>query len=88
MSLKKISVLAIDDDSGDLKLLEIHLGRISSLEISFTAAKSWDEASELMENNSIDIIFIDYLLGAETGGDIVKAIRDSGDERPIILLTG
>jgi two-component system cell cycle sensor histidine kinase/response regulator CckA len=86
---KPFSILAIDDDPADLKLLKISIGGIPGWKgFKFYSFNSWEAANPELDNRHIDIIFVDYLLGRNTGLDVVKAIRNKGDLRPIIVLTG
>ncbi len=88
MNGKKLSVFAIDDNPADLEILSRKLNKISGLNIDFYAFNSWKTAETELKRLSINIIFVDYLLGTDSGLDIIKNIRSSGDHRPIIMLTG
>lgn len=86
---KVLSILAIDDDAADLKLLKMHIKGIEGWSaFEFYGFKDWESAEQQIESKGIDIIFVDYLLGADTGLEVVKKIRAQGDLRPIIVLTG
>ena len=88
MKRKRITVLAIDDDPGDLKILRRHLEAIPEWETELVAFNDWETARPELRRRTVDVILLDYLLGGETGLDILRQIRESGDERPVIVLTG
>lgn len=86
---KTLSILAIDDDPADLKLLRICISGITGWnDFEFHGFDSWESAGAELASLRVDLIFVDYLLGRETGLEVVKAIRESGDLRPVIVLTG
>ncbi len=86
---KPLSILAIDDDPADLKLLKISMSNVDGLDnFTFYGFTDWESARSELDTLGADLIFVDYLLGIHTGLDVVKGIRDRGDLRPIIVLTG
>ncbi len=79
--------LVIDDDPGDIEILRRLLEGISAGAAEVTAFTDVDTAlSEL--DSTVDLIFVDYLLGEKTGLEVFAAIRDRGCECPVVLLTG
>ena len=85
---QQLNALVIDDDEQDFEILQRHLEKISEWTISAT----WlSHTSGLLNSKALreaNIIFLDYLLGAQTGLETVKSIRSSGNILPIITLTG
>jgi len=88
MEKEKLSVLLVDDDPGDAELLYRQLEDIPGREIEFLPFTTYQEALETISTRDVDLIFIDYLLGAETGLQALKAIKATGTMRPVIMLTG
>lgn len=88
METKRLTVFALDDDVADLKLLKVYLSQIEGWEIEVVGFTNWEEGRSELARLAVNVIIIDYLLGRETGLDVVKEIRKIGDERPIIMLTG
>jgi len=84
----ELSILLIDDDRGDAELLRRLLSDHSEARIEFVSFTTSSEALSELERRHVDIIFIDYLLGPETGLDALKKIRQLGITRPVIMLTG
>jgi signal transduction histidine kinase len=88
MRQEQLRVLSIDDDPGDALILRRHLNNIPGREITLHHFCEAGAALAELARTDIDIIFVDYMLRAETGLDVLKAIRDSGDSRPVVILTG
>ena len=88
MEKDRITVLAIDDDLGDLELLRRYLEDIPGWNIDFFAFNDWQAGCVELKRRVVSVIFLDYVLGAETGLGVLKVIRDSGDKRPVVVMTG
>jgi signal transduction histidine kinase/HPt (histidine-containing phosphotransfer) domain-containing protein len=83
---KTIKVLYVEDDELDQFVMKRTL---KSVEISseLTVANSIHEAKLLSAEIQFDCIFLDYLLPDGSGMDFLKAIRATGNESPVIMLT-
>ena len=88
MEVKPLTVLVIDDDPGDVELLRRHLEKIPDFIITLVVCTSAEAGQVTLMHRSIDLIFLDYLLGAQTGLDLIHTLRQDGDLRPVIILTG
>jgi signal transduction histidine kinase len=88
MTPTNLTVLAVDDDAGDAEILRRHLDDIPNLSITFLHAADRDAAQAALARPDVELIFLDHLLGAETGADLLHALRSAGDLRPVIMLTG
>lgn len=88
MEVKSLTVLVIDDDPGDVELLRRHLEKIPDFIITLVVCTSAEAGQATLMHQSIDLIFLDYLLGAQTGLDLIYTLRQDGDRRPVIILTG
>ena len=78
-----------DDDLTDIKLFKKQLGsnKLKHIEL-IELTKGCDLLNLLKENNSdIDLVFLDYYLGAESGIEILREIR-TDNLVPVIMLTG
>lgn len=82
------TVLAIDDDAGDAELLRRVLEKLPGWELEFLHAPSFDAAQPHLARPDVDLIFLDYLLGRESGENVLSVIRSTGDIRPIVVITG
>lgn len=57
-------------------------------ELCIDTASSVDEARQLLGENDHAIIISDYQMPGKSGLDLLEGLRESGDQRPFILLTG
>jgi two-component system, cell cycle sensor histidine kinase and response regulator CckA len=88
LNRRSLKVVAIDDDQADLRVLRRMLERTQTWEIVFDGYTDVASALNTLRDGHGDIIFLDYLLGAETGLGVLKALRRDDDRRPVIVLTG
>lgn len=83
-----LTILAIDDDPGDIELLRRSLEDLTAFAIDFVACSSMQEGRHALQRHYVDVIILDYLLGGHTGLDFLQELRNNGYQRPIIMLTG
>ncbi|MCP4642971.1 MAG: response regulator [bacterium] len=88
MTNTRLTLLAIDDDPADLEILRRHVGHVPDWQAELLAHPTLESAQEDLKRRMIDAILLDYVLGGQTGLDVLKRLRHLGDERPIIMLTG
>ena len=86
--MANIKLLLVEDDEEDFELFEETLEEIETFRFDITWAGSYKKALQLLGENEYDLLVVDYLLGAYSGLELCKYVRDSGDITPIILLTG
>lgn len=85
---RPLSILAIDDDDIDLESLRRTLSACEGYSIRFSGFRSWKDGLNALEDRSVDLIFLDFFLGNTTGAELLQELRDRGDMRPVIMLTG
>jgi len=88
MSSKKITVLAIEDDPGDIHLLRRCLEDIPGWEVKFLAFTEPADALTQLSQHAPGVILLDYVLGATTGLEVLKTIQRYGCKCPVVILTG
>lgn len=88
MVTSRLSVFVIDDDEQDIELLRRQLEEIPDWAFDVRAFTDADEAFMELGRCRVDLTFLDYLLGAESGTQVLGKIRDAGYTRPVIVLTG
>ena len=84
-----ISVLIIDDEqewSNSFKRTLIKY-KIAEREKIYTALNKQEALSILLNNSDINLIFLDWYLGADIGEHIMQEIKSSYPEKYIIVLT-
>jgi diguanylate cyclase (GGDEF)-like protein len=88
MAATPLTILAIDDDPGDLELLRRALEEIHEFTITFLACATLEAGQTMLAQHPVDVIVLDYLFGARTGLTMLQTLRQSNDYRPVIVLTG
>lgn len=78
------NILVADDDINICKLTKFYLDKAGYN--SFVAING-NHALEIIENNHIDLAIVDVMMPQKDGFSLVKEIRDSGMDLPIILVT-
>ncbi|MGE5894836.1 MAG: response regulator [bacterium] len=82
-------VLLVDDDEDYIVLFRDLVTRgMGGMIPAADTASSFSDALSLIDEASYDVLLFDYSLGAETGIDLLRAVRIRGVETPVILLTG
>lgn len=86
LNFDNVSALVVDDNKVNLKLAKLSLEKSG---VSVITAESGQEAISYLEENSTDIIFMDYLMPEMDGLEATLAIRklEHCSEIPIIALT-
>jgi len=82
------NILIIEDDEDDFLIIKGCIGDIPGRQFNIDWCYNYDEALVLIDKAQYDIYFVDYLLGAKTGLELLREAIDMGCEDPIILLTG
>ena len=86
-----LNILVIDDDKVDREAVKRYLKSPGHRDISFREAETGTEALEILQAESFDCIFLDYLLPDMDGVMFLKKVysaeRDLGPA-PIVVLTG
>lgn len=88
MQKDTIRLLIVDDDEDDFFLTSDYLKDIRNKTFVITWAGSFTQGIDQLTHAKFDLCFFDFLLGAKTGIDLLKAAIQSGVSCPIVLLTG
>ena len=88
MTAQTLRILIVDDDEDDFVLTEDLLRRIQGWSCETDWADSMAAAVEHIQARPHDVYLVDYRLGAQSGLDVLHALRTSGCSSPAILLTG
>jgi len=81
---KNILAVSIDDSEQNLMLLEAYANQINLHVKNFTDPI---EALDFIENNCVDIIFIDYMMPKLDGLKLIERYREKNTSTPIIMIT-
>ena len=89
MDVKKLKVLAVDDDLINLKLLKSMLMKSPNVAQVIEAKNGADAIGILKSQDDIDIILLDIIMPVMGGIEMLKVIRadDSLRQLPVIVLT-
>ncbi len=81
-------LLLVEDNPGDVVLIEEHLADITDRQLSFEAASSLAAATALLASREFDGIILDLTLSDSTGIDTLAQIRQRAPLVPVIVYTG
>ncbi len=81
-------ILIVDDDEDDFFIVSDAISQIPTGSFTIEWAYRYADALEQMQQNSHDLYFLDYRLGARSGIDLLREAIEGGCESPIVLLTG
>src|SRR5882757_1363790 len=83
-----VKILVVDDDEDDFFIIKEYIDGIKNQAFIIDWCYTYNDASQKIGGRKYDLYFIDYLLGAKTGLDLIsESIKDNCEE-PFILLTG
>jgi len=85
---KIITILAIDDDQGDLMILRRLLSRIQEWDVLLHLHSDPGRGLEQLASLACDLVILDYDMGKVNGLEIFARIRQSHPALPVILWTG
>ncbi|TLU99201.1 hybrid sensor histidine kinase/response regulator [Dyadobacter luticola] len=88
MNSKLIKVLLVDDDEDDYFLTREYFQDLVNWKFDITWCATFKDAQEQIGHHKYDLYLFDYLLGGNTGIDLIELACQFECEEPIILLTG
>jgi len=77
-----VKCLIVDDEPLAIEIIENYLGRLNDFEVTATC-KNAVEAFSILENQSIDLLFLDIQMPQLTGIEFVKALT----KKPQVIFT-
>jgi len=88
MTKNLIRILLIDDDEDDFYFTKEIISEISTSRFELEWSNSHNKGLKAIIQNLHDVYLIDFRLGETTGMELLKKARNSGNLKPIIMLTG
>ncbi len=85
---KPLTIVAVDDNPSDFGVLRRRLQNVSGLDCQLIHCDNASAVQDVLDSSDVDCLFLDYQLGACTGLDVLTDIRASGNDVPVITLTG
>jgi PAS domain S-box-containing protein len=83
-----VRILVIDDDEDDFLFIKEYLRHIPDQQFEVDWCYKYKEADKLICEGRYDLYFVDYLLGAKNGVELIQESIAKNCEEPFILLTG
>ncbi|HYH45717.1 MAG TPA: hybrid sensor histidine kinase/response regulator, partial [Thermoanaerobaculia bacterium] len=84
----RIRVLLVDDDEDDVVLARDLLRDVQGVRFEVDWTPDYDEGLRGALAGRYDVCLVDYRLGAQSGVDFVRDVRQAEGATPVILLTG
>jgi len=81
-------ILVIDDNEADSNFLKRIIGKLKLWDLRVEECTNEADADELLLKNQYDVVFVDYLLGATNGINLIKKYLLKGLKTSFVLLTG
>lgn len=83
-----VNVLIVDDSIHDYRSLSVMIGNNSDNDYEFEWARDSEEAIEKLDENSFEIVAVDYNLGLEEGSEVIAKLSDRFPGAAYIMVTG
>ncbi len=87
MSRDSIKILLVDDDEEEYILTSSLVTDFEKENYELSWIETYDEALEVMSQNTHDICLVDYRLGEKNGLELLQEAIPNGCRAPIIMLT-
>lgn len=81
-----IRIAVVDDDPLDIELLDAYLSSIKEVQYRLYPFHQWASAENVL--HGMDLLILDFYLGSDDALTILRKLRKTGNEIPIIVLTG
>lgn len=85
---KPVRILIVDDDEDDFSIIKDYISGITGHRFIVEWCGFYKEAMKKICEGAYDLYFVDYLLGANTGLELIQESSKIGCAEPVILLTG
>jgi signal transduction histidine kinase len=84
---RAIRLLVVDDDAADRLAVRRSFAK-TGIDVAVDEVASADEALERLRRDGVDCVFLDYHLPGTDGMATLRALRESGVDVPVVILTG
>jgi C4-dicarboxylate-specific signal transduction histidine kinase len=81
-------ILLVEDDEDDYILTKALLQEVKGGQFELVWAQTYEASLNHLDDRSINVLLVDYLLGTHNGLDVVKEALKRGCKAPIIVFTG
>ncbi|MBI5816527.1 MAG: PAS domain S-box protein [Nitrospinae bacterium] len=83
-----LKALVIDDNPADARLLERYLKDSTMWEVETASCESGADALAALKDFHPEVVFVDYILGAESGMEAIRVLKAAGLKAAYVMLTG
>src|SRR5258708_2853876 len=88
LSGREIRIAVIDDDEDDYFIIADYIRAIETNKFIIDWYNNYQSALEIIKKQSYDIYFVGYLLGNETGLELLQQASLMQVDVPLVILTG
>ncbi len=82
---RRARILVVDDSQGARAVIA---GSLASSGFSTSVAESAFEAMEILSEQHVDALVVDFSMPAQDGVELVRKVRQAGIQIPIVMLSG
>lgn len=86
--MEPIKILLVEDDAGDIELLEAYLEPMEAETIELVVCQWLRDAKKKLEMQHFDLILLDLSLPDSVGLDTFRKVQELVPEIPIVILSG
>ncbi len=86
LNLTETAILVVDDEESLRLTFKMFLSREGYGPI--TTASTFEEATELVENQEFDLIISDIVMEGASGIDLLRRVKELGRQCPMVMVTG
>ncbi|MEP6676228.1 MAG: ATP-binding protein [Ferruginibacter sp.] len=88
ISVSPVKILIVDDDEDDFFITSEYIRNIDGQDFVIDWCVNYEDALNTISNDDYHLYFVDYMLGAKTGLELIEEAVKTNCESPFILLTG
>lgn len=85
---RRITVVIVDDEPSDVVLIRRLLEAVPNWDMDVVECAGSTDAMREIARRDVDVVLLDYALGADCGLTLLRAVRAAGQECPFVMLTG
>ena len=88
MTRPVMHLLVVDDSRADYEIIIRELERVRAFRSEAEHCPDASSCLQMLKSEIVDCILLDYRLGADSGLDVLTALRGEGYDHAVIMLTG
>ena len=88
MIRRQTSVLVVEDNPGDARLIQEYLRDSPTIDAELTLVSTLEKAVDSLQNAAFDVVLLDLSLSDSSGLGSVRIISRTAEQTPILVLSG